>query len=227
MEFTMYDTLLQLPLFQGLCKNDFTDIIEKVKLHFSKYKAMEKIVSQKSPCNQLIFLLNGELVSEAKNKNDLYTWYEYFNEPFVIEPYSLFGMHPNYTASYTATTDINIVSIDKSFILTELNQYEIFQLNYLNIISNRAQVFRERLLDNKTHSLEEQIINFFLYHSEKLNGKKLLRIKMEDFAWLLSDTRLSVSRALNEMQENGLLMLRRKEIEIPEITHLIDYKEKL
>ena len=34
MEITMYDTLLQLPLFQGLCKNDFTNIIGKVKLHF-------------------------------------------------------------------------------------------------------------------------------------------------------------------------------------------------
>jgi hypothetical protein len=35
MEITMYDTLLQLPLFQGLCKNDFTNIIGKVKLHFT------------------------------------------------------------------------------------------------------------------------------------------------------------------------------------------------
>ena len=39
MEITMYDTLLQLPLFQGLCKNDFTNIIGKVKLHFRKYNA--------------------------------------------------------------------------------------------------------------------------------------------------------------------------------------------
>ena len=33
---TMYDTLLQLPLFQGLCHNDFTEILEKVKIHFAK-----------------------------------------------------------------------------------------------------------------------------------------------------------------------------------------------
>ena len=30
---TMFDTLLQLPLFQGLCNEDFTSILEKVKLH--------------------------------------------------------------------------------------------------------------------------------------------------------------------------------------------------
>ena len=55
----MYDTLLQLPLFQGLCKNDFTNIIGKVKLHFRKYNADDIIVEQGAPCTQLIFLLNG------------------------------------------------------------------------------------------------------------------------------------------------------------------------
>ena len=34
MQSTMYDKLLLLPLFQGLCKEDFTAILEKVRLHF-------------------------------------------------------------------------------------------------------------------------------------------------------------------------------------------------
>ncbi len=33
MELTMYDKLLQLPLFQGMSKFDFTDILEKVKIY--------------------------------------------------------------------------------------------------------------------------------------------------------------------------------------------------
>ena len=37
----MYDTLLQLPLFQGLAHEDFTNILGKVKLHFTKHKAGE------------------------------------------------------------------------------------------------------------------------------------------------------------------------------------------
>ncbi len=31
---TMFDTLLQLPLFQGLAQEDFTNILGKVKLSF-------------------------------------------------------------------------------------------------------------------------------------------------------------------------------------------------
>ena len=58
---TMFDTLLQLPLFQGLCHEDFTSILDKVKLHFIKHKVGETIIESGSPCKQLCFLLKGEI----------------------------------------------------------------------------------------------------------------------------------------------------------------------
>jgi CRP-like cAMP-binding protein len=61
MELTMYDKLLQLPLFQGMSKFDFTDILEKVKIHFNKYEPGSCLVRQDTPCNQLIFVLDGEV----------------------------------------------------------------------------------------------------------------------------------------------------------------------
>lgn len=227
MEITMYDTLLQLPLFQGLCKNDFTEIIGKVKLHFFKYKAGERIVCQGDSCLGLIFLLKGEIISETKNENNLYTWGEFFNSPYVLEPYSLFGMHTNYIYTHTAVSDVDIVSIEKNFILYELGKYDIFLLNYLNIINNRSQTLYERATDGKVHTVRDKILNFFFSHSERLNGKKILKIKMEDFAFLLNHTRLSVSKALNELQDKELITLRRKEIEIPEISLLSDLKSYL
>lgn len=227
MDITMYDTLLQLPLFQGLCKNDLTEIVGKVRLHFSKVKAGARIVAQGTPCNRLVFLIKGGLMSEMKDGQGLYSWNEYFDAPFVVEPYSLFGMHTDYAASYVATSDADTFSIDKNYILPELGKYPIFQLNYLNIISNRAQVFRCRLLPGNAHSLEQRVIHFFLCHSERLSGRKVLKIKMEDFAWLLNDTRLSVSKVLNELQGKHLLALRRKEIEIPDMASLMDYRESL
>lgn len=219
MEITMYDTLLQLPLFQGLCKNDFTNIIGKVKLHFRKYNADDIIVEQGAPCTQLIFLLNGEMISQATDDQYPYSLFETFGSPFVIEPYSLFGMQTNYTATYKARTDINI---DKSFVLNELNNYEIFRLNYLNILSNRAQVAYEKLWNSHIGNTEEKILNFLLLRSMKPEGEKILKIKMEDLASLIDETRINVSKVLNDLQEQGLVQLSRKEISIPALEKLID-----
>jgi CRP-like cAMP-binding protein len=43
---------------------------------------------------------------------------------------------------------------------------------------------------------------------------------MEDLATLLDDRRINVSRMLNELQAEGLVTLRRKEIEIPALEKL-------
>lgn len=217
----MYDTLLQLPLFQGLCKNDFTNIIGKVKLHFRKYDAEDIIVEQGEPCDQLIFLLNGEIISQATDEQHSYSLFETFGSPFVIEPYSLFGMQTRYTATYKARTETNIVTIDKSFVLAELNNYEIFRLNYLNILSNRAQVANDKLWNSYAGSIQDKIVNFILLRSMRPDGEKVLKIKMEDLANLIDETRINVSKVLNDLQEKKLIQLTRKEIYIPALEKLV------
>lgn len=226
MEITMYDTLLQLPLFQGLCKNDFTNIIGKVKLHFRKYEANQTIVEQGDSCTKLIFLLNGEITSHSTDEQHSYSLQETFGSPFVIEPYSLFGMQPRYTATYKASTDSNLVTIDKTFVLSELNNYEIFRINYLNILSNRGQIAYDKLWNSHIGGTKDKITNFLLLRSMKPEGEKRLKIKMDDLAHLIDDTRINVSKVLNDLQEKGLVELSRKEIFIPALEKLVADKDE-
>ncbi|MEG2573210.1 MAG: Crp/Fnr family transcriptional regulator [Bacteroides sp.] len=219
---TMYDILLQLPLFQGLCEDDLTNILEKVKFHFSKHKVGEKILRAGEVCDKLVFLLKGKVSAERTNSNPLFTCCEYFNAPYLVEPYSLFGMNTEYISSYIAQTDVDLLTVDKSYISSELNNYPIFRINYMNIISNHAQV-----LDNKLWQIKEMndyscVINFILFHCEKPGGRKLLRIKMEHLALILGHTRSTISKVLNKLQAEGLIVLRRKEIEIPKAELLVE-----
>ena len=43
---SMYDVLLQLPIFQGVSRNKISELIEKMKFHFLKYPDGEKIVTR-------------------------------------------------------------------------------------------------------------------------------------------------------------------------------------
>lgn len=225
MEMTMYDTLLQLPLFQGLAKNDFTSILDKVKIHFLKRKAGDTVALGGEDCRELVFLLNGSLVSKTSDRDELYTFYEAINAPFLIEPYSLFGWSTKYVSTYTALTACNLVTIEKAYLLSELNNYEIIRLNYLNILSNRAQNLHDRLWTNLPESLHDRIVEFILLHSYVPGGEKRLKIKMDDLAKLLSSTRIRVSKALNEMQDKHWLTLHRGEIRIPNISLLKEHRD--
>lgn len=220
METTMYDTLLQLPLFQGLCKEDFTSIIERVKFHFQNFKRLETIVEQGTLCNQLVFLLNGEVSLKVVDTVHGYIFTETLKAPHIIEPYSLFGMNTSYAASYQANTDVQILTIDKAYVYTELNNYEIFRLNYLNILSNRIQIAHQKLWNNHIGTLNEKFNNFLLARCLMPQGEKTLQITMEDLAKLINETRINVSRMLNELQKQGLVQLRRKAIYIPDMEKL-------
>ena len=218
---TMFDTLLQLPLFQGLCHEDFTSILDKVKLHFIKHKAGETIIKSGNPCTQLCFLLKGEISIVTNAKENIYTVIEQIEAPYLIEPQSLFCMYTNYASSYVAHTEVHTVCISKAFVLSDLFRYDIFRLNYMNIVSNRAQNLYSRLWDEPTLDLKSKIIRFFLSHCEKPQGEKTFKVKMDDLARCLDDTRLNISKTLNELQDNGLIELHRKEILIPDAQKLL------
>lgn len=218
---TMFDTLLQLPLFQGLCHEDFTNILDKVKLHFIKHKAGETIIEKGSPCEQLCFLLKGEVSIITSSQENTYTVVEQMEAPYLIEPHALFGMNTTYTSSYVAQSMIHTVNISKAFVLSDLFNYEIFRLNYMNIVSNRAQNLYARLWEETpSQDLKSKIILFILSHCEKPQGEKSIKIRMDDLARCLDDTRLNTSKALNEMQESGMIELRRKEIVVPDAQRL-------
>ncbi len=217
----MYDTLLQLPLFQGLAQEDFTCILGKVKLHFTKHKAGEILAKKDTACRQLIFILNGEIASSTSSNDNSYSIMEFFQAPYLIEPQSLFGMNTSYVSTYIAQTEVHTVTISKTFVMSDLFRYEIFRLNYMNIISNRAQTNHNRLWNKAIGNPETRIADFILSHIERLSGKKILKIKMEVLADILNDTRLSISKTLNGMQEKGLLTLHRGEIVIPNVEKLI------
>ena len=223
---TMFDTLLQLPLFQGLCHEDFTSILDKVKLHFIKHKAGETIIKSGNPCTQLCFLLKGEISIVTNAKENIYTVIEQIEAPYLIEPQSLFGMNTNYASSYVAHTEVHTVCISKAFVLSDLFKYDIFRLNYMNIVSNRAQNLYSRLWDKAPKDIEDKIIRFILGHIERMTGEKLFKVKMDDLARMLDDTRLNVSKALNGLQELNLLELHRKEIRIPDLSLLTEWNEK-
>lgn len=217
---TMFDTLLQLPLFQGLSQDDFTSILEKVKLDFTKYKSGEVIVRTDTDCDGLLFILKGKIKAFTVASALPVTVIECIQAPYLIEPYSLFGMNVRHVSSYVAETEVHVVRISKSYVLSVLFDYEIFRLNYLNILSNRVQILTQKLWNIGIVDLEKRIPIFFLNCFERLTGEKVVKIKMQDLASLMNETRSNVSKALNTLQEKELLILHRGEVVISDAADL-------
>ena len=131
-----------------------------------------------------------------------------------------------FTASYTAVTEVNTLNIDKSYILNELCRYEVFNLNYMNMLSNRSQVIYNKLWNSHIGKTRDKIINFLLLRCMTPYGAKKLSIRMEDLARLIDDTRINVSNVLNDLQNRGLIQLGRRTFSIPELREVVQLLDK-
>ncbi|MDO4949944.1 MAG: helix-turn-helix domain-containing protein [Bacteroidales bacterium] len=210
----MYDVLLQLPLFQGLRRDDLTQILDSVRIEFKKANERTIMARQGNDCRQLMYLLNGELVCTQKNEPCRFELNERLTDTQLVEPYSLFGKTPCYRATYEARPGTTLMLIDKSFVLRKLFAYDIIQLNYLNILSCRCQDLQTLIDTQKEEGVELKIRNFIRQRCIQPYGEKWMNMKMNDLAACIGETRLSVSRALNLLESKRLVTLSRGRIDI-------------
>lgn len=217
----MYDTLLSLPLFQGMSQTDFNSLLQKIRLDFIRYEDGNVIIEKGNRCGSLAFLINGTVESSRSGMDGNFTFSELIEAPFLIEPYSMFGRAGSYQRTYTAIGSCSFLMVDKQYIYTELGKYNICRMNLLNILSGRVQQLDSHIWSLDGMSLRERIIRFIKGLSDIQSGQKRLVIKMNDLAMLMDATRLNVSRELNALEKDGLISLRRKEIFIPALENLI------
>lgn len=221
----MYENLLNLPYFQGLSKEDITKILDKVALDFINYNSGDTIYTHDDSCNKFSILIKGRIACIKSHDNE-YSLYEILQAPFAIEPYSLFGGNTKYKKDYIAEEECSVITFDKKYLFSELSKYDIFTINLLNIISNKAQRATALLWKSPFISIEGRIAQFVQQRCESGKGMKKLSIKMEQLATALCETRLNISKALNALSDKGVVELHRKEIVIPSLEKLIEAIEE-
>ena len=218
----MYESLLCLPYFQGMSKDDITEILGKVSLEFKKYGDGDVIARKGEGCDRFAILTHGKIsVTAAPDRTFAIT--EELTAPFCIEPYSIFGYDTCHKRDYIAKGDCTILTIDKQHIFGELSKHHIFTINLLNIICRKTQQMDERTWQYTGTTIPTRIVQFIAARCETQKGEKQISAKMERLATLLCETRLNVSKALNEMQEAGHLTLHRGGITIHSIEKTLEH----
>lgn len=216
----LYDKLIELPLFIGISTDELSDIVGQTKFGFHKLAVDKPLVSTDDKCTQLFFLMSGTLRVVSYADNYRYRIEEELSAPAVIQPEHLFGLQQRYTKDFIAHTDCSLLSLDKAEVLRLLDSYLIFRLNLLNSISMQAQRMSRIPWRQQSSDIRQQFVNFLRLRCLTQAGCKVLRIRMEELAKELHQSRLNVSRMLNALQNEGLLTMSRGIIIVPQLETL-------
>ena len=135
----IYEKLLLFPLFQGMSRDDLEQVAGHTRFGFSKISAGATVIAEGDDCRQLYLLINGTLQTERYGDNKAYFVTERLSAPHLLEFERLFGIRQIYKCSYTALTDVNLITIDKQEVMLLLETQLVFRLNMLNIMATEIQ----------------------------------------------------------------------------------------
>ena len=217
----MYESLLCLPYFQGMSKDDITEILGKVALEFKRYSDGDVLFRHGEPCDKFIIITQGKVTSTAFAPDKSYTLTEELAAPVAIEPHSIFGYNTNFKRDYTAKEECTILYIDKQHLFGELKKHDIFTINLLNQVCRKVQQKEHDVWYYTQTSIAGKIARFIAMRCDSTKGEKHITIKMERLATLLGETRLNISKSLNDMQEAGYLTLHRGGIAVHDLSGMI------
>lgn len=227
MENHFFQRLVNIPIFQGISRDDFISIAEKIHFDFSTYKPGETIVRVDESCTNMICVITGSIKQIMRAEDGSYLFSEYFDKPCVLQPERLFGLHPRYSASFIATKETSVLTIPKHEVRDILFDYVTFHINYLNLICTAKQMWESRLWKRLPDPLEQRFLHFVMARSLRPAGRKEIEIGMVQLATELVTTRLNVSKMLNKLKAENLIYLSRGLIVIPELEKIIQRQKNV
>ena len=219
-ELKLYDQLLQFPLFQGMSRTELLQMAGNTRFDFQKLAAGKTVVEEGTPCDRLYFLIKGTLNVTSRSDDYSYQVSELMQAPWLMQPEALFGLSFRYTFSARTHTACQFILLSKDEVLRLFDDFLTFRLNLLNLLATQAQQRGRRTWRRVPQTLTDRIIRFFADHCLYPAGRKEFHILMERLAVEVNDSRLNVSRVLNELQRRELIELHRGRIVIPLLEHL-------
>jgi CRP-like cAMP-binding protein len=220
-ELRVYDQLLKLPLFLGLSRDDLSKVISHTPFGFLKYHKGKMVIMENEPCDRLYFLLKGTLNAESSADDHSYRFIEELSAPEVLQPERLFGLHQRFTKNFICKTEVSLMTLEKVEVMRLSQEFSIFRLNLLNIISAQTQKLSRHPWRRTPQDIGHRIARFLESHCDRPAGPKTVYIRMIDLAKELNESRLDISRALNLLSHYGLATLSRGKIIIPALEKLL------
>ena len=203
-------SLYGLDIFEGLESGELNMLFDNT--HIQTYPVGTTIFSPDDTCKYLYLLGQGgiELYRLTSEGNRIVTR--------RILPGSMFGimglLGQTVQGSFAEATEdstVYIMSLDD--ILTFLRQRPALLLNMLEAIGNRLCLLEERLIETLCSPINIRLAHFLLANADPVSGI-LDNITHEEIGHIVGAVRQTVTEALSQMRNQGLVLTGFKRVQI-------------
>ncbi len=208
------------PLFGGMEPEEIRSCLSCCEARISSYERGQIIFDQEDRPSRLMVLLEGEVevgsYSPTGKRMILATFArpgEIFGEVFV------FLGEQAYDHYAQAISFVRLLEIPRDFLFHTCGEgcayHSRMIANMLSILAGKAYYLNRKLQVVSAGSIRQRLARLLLQRMED-KGEAVLGMNREELADFLGTTRPSLSRELMNMQREGLILIRKRNIYIPD-----------
>lgn len=136
---SMYETIMELPLFKGIGEEQLSQMLEKTSVEFINFEDGEIIAKVDDKVETVDFILGGAVRQTHYLKNFNIGIDEMLGKGCVLGALHLFGLVTTYDSDILAMGKVSIMRILKKDYMKILLSDRIYMLNFVNYLSAAAQ----------------------------------------------------------------------------------------
>lgn len=211
----MNDRLVGCPLFLQMNSDDISILFSEIHHQIKSYKTGDLIAQSGEEITEQLIVIKGSVKGEMMDFNGKTIKIEDIASPRPLAPAFLFGSKNTYPVNIVANEDVSMLSIPKSSFIHMMQKNEKVLQNFLNIISNRAQFLSNKIKFLSFQSIKGKLAHYLLqYRKMTASDIVVLDKSQSQLAELFGVTRPSLGRAIRELDMEGLIDAKGKQIQI-------------
>lgn len=223
---SMYQQLMQLPLFQGVSTDKITALVEKLPFHFLKFRNSEQIFAAGDQCTHIRFIVSGRVRLETPCDHLRVSLIQTLATPHVLAAEYLFGRETTYPYTAVADGPCGIMQLRKSDYVKMLEFDKVFLFNILNYLSSGSQRSSSSLAAIKDGSVAERLAMFIEALVVTGATDVVLRFKQKDLCSLLGTQRTTLIATLDRLVDEEILDYDSNELRLLDQKRLVEYLQK-
>lgn len=209
-----YEILSHSPIFRGVNADSIKGLFQTISFRVKKYQPGSVIAISGEEVSSLHIVISGLVKGEMVDYSGRTLKIEDIGAPRALAPAFLFGSGNKFPVNVTSVTEAEILVIGKSDFVKMLSDNTTLLTNYLETISNRSQFLSDKIKFFTFKTIKGKLAHYIL---EKA-GNRLTRFRFgrtqQELADFFGVARPSLSRAMREMENEGLIIAEGKDITI-------------
>ena len=201
----MYAILKECPLFRGLTAAQIEDILaDKGKYALSEYRDGDLIAQRDTAYSGLMIIIKGKVHGKMTYASGRSADIEPIEAPQLIAPAFLFGGYNKLPIDVIADGDVTIMTLHRGYIFELMQANVLIMSNFIDIISNRANVWSKKIFFLSFRSLKEKVATYLLEHTSEESGSVPVP-DIREIAEYFDATRSALQTVLMELEKKHLI----------------------